>query len=60
MSEKLSNPKLTLDSAKTMVRQKAAVKDQQCELQVQGAKEAALGRIHHFGHKSLTSIKAEV
>ena len=51
LSEKLqTDSRLTLDTAKTMVRQKAAVKDQQRQLQT-NIKEATVGRLHHSGSK---------
>ncbi len=47
LSEKLqTDSRLTLDTAKTMVRHKAAVKDQQRQLQT-NIKEATVGRLHH-------------
>ncbi len=52
LSEKMqTNPTLTLEAAKTMVRQKAAVKDHLRELQMQAGGEAALGRLHQSGPK---------
>ncbi len=51
LSEKLqTDSRLTLDTAKTMVRQKAAVKDQQRQRQT-NIKAATVGRLHHSGSK---------
>ena len=53
LSEKLQNmdPKLTLELAKTMGRQKSAVKDQQCQLQLTRKHRSLTHQL--FDHKAL-------